>query len=137
MEFLLGSASAHRMRLAFLRLLEALPDVMHRVPVPTGIGFQGIGFQVPLDRTEGNFSLSIAFPFDYGLAETMLFEDGSMTTNDSWGYSDVRRDFGSGDPSDPATIDALAAEILRLRSSDPGDPDAPSDVSSDSDDDQQ
>lgn len=121
MEHLLGSAAVHRTQTAhtFLRLLEELPDVMDGVPVPSGIGFK-----VPLDRPEGTFFLSISFPFDYGLAETMLFEGGSMTTNESWGYSDVRRGFGSGDPSNPATIRALAAEILRLRSSDPGNPDA-------------
>ena len=75
------------------------------------------------DRDDGDYFLSISFPPDYGDAETALFRGDELVYNEDWGYEDIRRGFGTGDPADSSTIDALVAEIRRLGTNNPGHPD--------------
>ena len=96
-------------------LLYAIPDTMRSVPVPAHHSFR-----VPLNRDDGDYFLSISFPPDYEYAETALFRGDNLVYNEDWGYEDIRRGFGTGDPTDSSTIDALVAEIRRLGTNNPG-----------------
>ena len=102
----------------YTALFDVIPDTMRPVTVPTHHAFR-----VPLNRGDGDYFLSISFPPDYEDAETALFRGDELVNNEDWGYGDVRRGFGTGDPSDSSTIDALVAEIRRLRMNNPGHPD--------------
>lgn len=77
---------------------------------------KGFGFHFPLKRKDGNYSLSIIYPYDYTMVETALILEGKLVYVDEWGYSDVRRGFGTGDPVNPSTIKALVEEIHRIES---------------------
>ena len=103
---------------AYTALFDVIPDTMRSVPVPTHYAFR-----VPLNRDDGDYSLSISFPSDYEYAETALFRDDGLVHNEDWGYEDIRRGFGTGDPVDSSTIDALVEEIQRLGMNNPGHPD--------------
>lgn len=102
----------------YTALFGLIPDTMRSVTVPTHHAFR-----VPLGRDDGDYFLSISFPPDYEDAETALFRGDELVYNEDWGYGDVRRGFGTGDPSDPRTINALVAEIRRLGMNNPGHPD--------------
>ncbi len=99
-------------------LSREIPGIMRTVTVPTHHAFR-----VPLNRGDGDYFLSISFPPDYEDAETALFLGDELVYNADWGYGDVCRGFGTGDPSDSTTIDALVAEIRRLGMNNPGHPD--------------
>ena len=99
-------------------LLQVIPDQMQRLDRPVIHAMR-----IPLDRPDGDYSLSVAFPPDYGYAETALFRGDELVYNEDWGYGDIRRGFGTGDPADSSTIDDLVAEIRRLGMNNPGHPD--------------
>lgn len=102
----------------YAALRQQIPDIMGSVSEPTHYAFR-----VPLGREDGDYFLSISFPPDCGEAETALFRGDDLVYNGDWGYEDIRRGFGTGDPADASTIDALVAEIRRLGMNNPGHPD--------------
>tara|TARA_R110001592_G_scaffold99911_1_gene284186 strand:- start:1426 stop:1830 length:405 start_codon:yes stop_codon:yes gene_type:complete len=94
-----------------------IPDRVGDLPQP-----ESHAFQVPLNRSDGDYFLSIAYPPDCHEVETALFDSSGLIYRESCGYSDIRRGFGSGDPSDPETITALVDEIRRMDTVDLGSP---------------
>lgn len=101
----------------YMALLDAIPDIMRSVPVPT---FNS--FEVPLGRNDGDYSLIISFPLYDQCTETSLLRGYQAVYMSQWGYLNTRMGFGTGDPTDSSTIDALVAEIQRLGMNNPGDP---------------
>lgn len=100
----------------FSALSERLPR-MRELPRP-----ESHAFRVPLNRLEGDYFLSIAYPPYCGEVETALFDSSGLIYRSDCGYSDVQRGFGSGDPNDPETITALIDEIHRMDTVDLGSP---------------
>ena len=79
--------------------------------------------RIPINRPDDRVThLSIAFPPDCLCAETALFKNDELIYIDEFGYGDIRRGFGSGDPNDSSTIDSLIEEIRRLETENPGNP---------------
>ena len=101
----------------YTALLDAIPDIMRSVPVPT---FNS--FEVPLGRNDGDYSLIISFPLYDQCTETSLLRSYQAVYMSQWGYLNTRMGFGTGDPADSSTIDALVAEIRRLGMNNPGHP---------------
>ena len=120
MDSFMPSLRVCRQRAAYAHaeLSRYIPYTMRNVPVP-----EHCAFRVPLLREDEDFFLSISFPPDYEYAETALFRGDEMIYIEDWGYEDVRRGFGTGDPADLSTINALEAEIRRLGMNNPGNPD--------------
>ena len=100
-----------RALLTFEMLKERFPDRLEGQSTP-----KSIGFHFPLKRDDGNYFLSISYPPDYQKLETLLFLEDMMAYVEEWGYSDVRRGFGTGDPTNSLTIDAVVEEIRRIES---------------------
>ena len=91
------------------RIFDALvarhPDVMAGLPRP-----EGPSLKVPL---RDGYVLSVACFPDENSVEAVLLRDGNVSAD--LGYDDERRVFGAYTPLTDATVDALAAEIRRLR----------------------
>ena len=100
-----------RARLTFAELQQRFPDRLEGQSTP-----EWFAFKFPLKRPDGNYFLSISYPMDYQKLETLLFLEDTMVYVEEWGYSDVRRGFGTGDPLDSSTINALVEEIRRIES---------------------
>ena len=100
-----------RALMAFMKLKKRFPDRFKGQSLPGGFRFL-----VPLKRDDGDYSLSISFPLDYQLLETLLVLENKNVYVEEWGYSDVCRGFGTGNPMDSETINALVEEIRRIES---------------------
>ena len=96
-----------------------IPNRVNDLPQP-----ESHEFRVPLNRSDGDYFLSIAYPPACGQVETALFDSSGLIYRPDCGYSDVRRGFGSGDPNDPETITDLVDEIQRMDTVDLGSPPA-------------
>lgn len=102
----------------FSALSERLPR-MSELPRP-----ESHAFRLPLNRSDGDYFLSIAYPPDCGDVETALCDSSGLIYRPDCGYSDIRRGFGSGDPNDPETITDLVDEIHRMDTVELGSPPA-------------
>ena len=94
-----------------------IPNRINDLPQP-----ESHAFRVPLNRSDGDYFLSIAYPPNCGQVETALCDSSGLIYREACGYSDIRRGFGSGDTIDRETITALVDEIHRMDTADLGSP---------------
>lgn len=99
-------------------LVDRIPDTMREVERPIG----EMSFKIPLQE-RNNICLSVGYQFDANrLLQTALYDSSGILYIPEWGYDCLLYGFGTGDPNDSSTIDALINEIDRLNSSSPGYP---------------